>query len=108
MRGLPLSTLEVHMLGATAQGFLWKQHLKSGLKIPQRGEYVKLKILHVKLHKKIGVLHFEYIRINPYEEPAGSKNSIQKWTLKCFTASGYVLVKHESKFLKMFSNFSNW
>ena len=62
------------MLGATGQGFLRKQDMKSGLKIPQRGEYVKLKILHVKLHKKIGVLHFEDIRINPYGELTNSKN----------------------------------
>ena len=57
-RGFILGTLKGHTLGATTQGLLWKQDLKSRLKIPQRGEYVRIKISHVKLHKKIGVFHF--------------------------------------------------
>ena len=40
--GLTLSTSKGHILGATLQGFPWKQGLKLKGKSCQRGEYVKL------------------------------------------------------------------
>ena len=64
-----LGTLKGHTLAATTQGLLWKQDLKSRLKIPQRGEYVKIKISHVKLHKKIGVFHFGIKNKKHHQQP---------------------------------------
>ena len=80
-RGFPIGTLEGHILGASGQGFLCKQDLKSWLKIPQRGEYVKLQILHVKLHKKIWVLHLEDIHRIPHRQLTNRK--IGKCFWKC-------------------------
>ena len=75
-RGFILGTLKGHTLGATTQGLLWKQDLKSQLKILQRGEYVKIKISHVKLHKKIGVFHFGAKNKKHHHHPTNLKKII--------------------------------
>ena len=62
------------MLVVSAQGFLWKQDLKSGQKIPQREKYVNVNILHVKFHKKVGVLYLEDIRVIPQKKVTDLEN----------------------------------